>query len=130
MDQNQQGIIYKENAKKYNRTTRNHLVNETYTGSVNADGTVNYLPPGWSVGHGATGNYTINHKLGHTSYTIVPSASTNEPGDNTSTAVWRLKTATSFSINTIYYPTPADRNYPFDFIVVAYNRPIPVIALI
>ncbi len=82
-----------------------------YAGSIKSDGTVNFIPSGWSSVRNSNGNYTITHNLGTTTYAVAVSVSDDVLND----IVAGSATTTSFDVRTFTYvgATPNDRAFFF-----------------
>lgn len=97
---------------------RKYVDSRTYTGYINANGTAGFLPNGWTSSKSATGTYVITHNFGNKNYTAqVTTEVSTDTSFNLTFPVVLAYTNNFFTINTIYIPTPTDRDMPFFFTV-------------
>src|SRR5262249_55646030 len=91
---------------------------KTFAGSVNADGSVNLLPRGWTVTWPTSGDdskYTVHHDLNTSEYAVTPVVVKNFSGHQVQVF---SKTETSFVVVS-QDPAGAGVANAFDFILVA-----------
>lgn len=99
-------------------TDDNQLVPKKYCdtrsfgGQVASDGTATALPTGWTSSKPGTGQYTVTHNLGTTSYGVAALAI----DANWRTINCSAITANSFSVIT-WNATPANADLPFTFVL-------------
>ena len=89
----------------------------SYSGSINANNSVIFLPTGWTTAHPATGRYTITHNLGVTTYAVT--AATAFLGHDNVAYCFNMYniSANSFTISISEAANSNATNFPFNFIL-------------
>lgn len=85
-----------------------------YKIQINADGSTNILPTGWTVVKNSTGSYTVTHNLGVTTYTVA----LNENDGTIRFLIVNSPTSTNFGVLTY---NPSFSNADSSFYVTVFN---------
>lgn len=89
-----------------------------YSGYINNDGTSTNVPTGWTSVKNSTGNYTITHNLGITTYNVVATSA----GGAERTMANYGQTSTTFTINALNVGAgPSNIDTDFTFVLVLYS---------
>ena len=88
-----------------------------YAGSVAADGSVGYLPAGWSVAHTGVGTYRVTHNLNLPQGKVYEVYGTSGAGTKSVVSPSNYG-ATSFDVNTLLFPAGNNADLAFGFLAM------------